>query len=250
MKNILITGASGGLGKALAIEYAKSDSTICLLARNEAKLNNLATKLKLYGSQIHVIKCDVSVKEEVNAAFDKAAQLMGGIDLAYLNAGVNGSDSFEKFDTDNLERIFSINVFGLAYGLEKLISIMKSRGGIIAGVGSLADARGIPGSSAYCASKAAAAQLLEAARVELRSSKLKIVSIRPGFVRTEMTAKLKFPMPFLMDVDKAAKIIMKKISVGKSRVAFPSLMTLLSYIGRAMPSPLYEFLVRLRKVYK
>jgi short-subunit dehydrogenase len=246
MKNVLITGASRGIGKALAYEFAKKGFTQTLLARDENNLKQIADELDSKGKQVFFKKCDVSDLSQMKESVDFAIEKMGSIDIAILNAGVAGSGYFDNFTTENLRRIFDVNVFGIANGLEVLIPYMKKSGsGIIAGVSSLADTRGVPGNAGYCASKTAASFLLSAARVELKSSGVKIVTIRPGFVKTDMTAINKFYMPFLMEVEESAKIIIKGLLEGKERIAFPLPMILFSYLGRALPSVIFEKLIHL-----
>ena len=246
MKNILITGASRGIGKALAYEFAKKGFTQTLLARNENNLKLIADELNILGQKAYFKKCDVSDLSQMKESVEFAIEKMGSIDIAILNAGVAGSGYFQDFTSENLRRIFDVNVFGIANGLEVLIPYMKKTGsGIIAGVSSLADARGVPGNAGYCASKTAASFLLEAARVELKETGIKIITVRPGFVKTDMTAINKFYMPFLMEVEESAKIIVKGLLEGKERIAFPLPMILFSYLGRALPSVIFEKLVHL-----
>ena len=246
MLKILITGGSRGIGKYIALEFAKSNCTIALLARDEEKLNKLRDELEKSNITTYVSVCDVSNKNNVTDSVNSSVEKMGGIDIAILNAGVSGSGYFENFDSDNLKRIFDVNVFGLAYGLEALIPIMKRQGyGTIAGVSSLAESRGIPGNAVYCASKSAVSFLLEAARIELEKFGIKVITVKPGFVKSDMTAKNKFYMPFLMETDKAAKIIVNGILSGKKRIAFPLPMVFLSWLGKVVPSTIFEYFIGL-----
>ena len=245
-KKIIITGASRGIGKEVAIEFAKQGHQLVLLARNEENLSNICNSLKDVNPSVCYKVCDVTDKEQMSEAIDFAIQKMGGIDIALLNAGVAGSGYFENFDSENLKRIFDVNVMGIAYGLELLIPIMKNQGhGIIAGVASLAEARGIPGNAAYCASKSAATFLLEAARIELQKFGIKVLTIKPGFVKSDMTANNTFYMPFLMETKEAAKIIINGIIAGKKYIGFPMPMVFLSWLGKTVPSGIFEFFIKL-----
>jgi short-subunit dehydrogenase len=134
----------------------------------------------------------------------------------------------------------------LAYCMEILIPIMKRQGfGTIAGVSSLADARGFPGHAAYSASKSSATFILEAARSELAKFGINVITVKPGFVKSDMTADNKFFMPLLMETDDAAKIIVNGILSGKKRIGFPMPMVFLTYLVKILPSSVFEFLVGL-----
>jgi short-subunit dehydrogenase len=245
--NVLITGSSRGIGYALAKEFISNGTNLFLIARNIEKLEQLALS---ENNRVNIIyyQCDVGDKAALNKAIDRAFLEMGRIDLAILNAGIGIPDSFENYSTETLKQIMDVNFYGIANGLEKLIPLMKQQGGgVIAGTTSLADARGFPGSSAYSVSKAAASHLLEASRIELSGSGIKIVTIKPGFVRTDMTAKNNFFMPFLMDVEKAAKIIISGLERGKSRIYFPLPTVFLTYIVKIVPGWLYEGMFKFRK---
>jgi NAD(P)-dependent dehydrogenase (short-subunit alcohol dehydrogenase family) len=210
-------------------------------------LADLANYLNDNGTEAYYKKCDITIKADVENAIEFAVSKTGTIDIAVLNAGVAGSGYFENFDSENFNRIIQTNVFGMTNFLEELIPIMKGQGyGKIAGVSSLADSRGIPGNAAYCASKSAVSFLLEAARVELKSTGIKIITIRPGFVKSDMTSKNTFYMPLLMEPGKAAKIIVEGVLKGKERIAFPLPLVLISYIGRVVPAFLFEIIIRLR----
>lgn len=245
-KNIIITGASSGIGKEIALELGRQGHNLLLLARNVDKLKSVCDELGDKKISVHYMKCDVTNKAEVFNAVDYAKELMVSIDIAILNSGVAGSGYFRDFQSDKLRYIFDVNVFGIVYFMERLIPIMKHQGyGTIAGVSSLADLRGIPGNAAYCASKSSATFLLEAARVELADYGINVVTVKPGFVKTAMTANNTFFMPFLMEADEAAKKIVNGILSGKKRIAFPLIMVFLSWLGKILPSSLFENLIRL-----
>ncbi|ROL62193.1 SDR family NAD(P)-dependent oxidoreductase [Bacteroidetes/Chlorobi group bacterium ChocPot_Mid] len=245
-KNIIITGASRGIGREMALELGKQGHNLLLLARDEDKLKSVCDELKDSNISVHYLKCDVTEKSEVNDAIEYAKRLMGTIDIAILNSGVAGSGYFKDFQSDKLRNIFDVNVFGIAYFMEGLIPIMKEQGyGTIAGVSSLADLRGIPGNAAYCASKSSVTFLLDAARVELAEYGISVITIKPGFVKSDMTANNAFFMPFLMESEEAAKIIVNGIMSGKKRIAFPLPMVFLSWLGKIVPSTLFEYLIGL-----
>ena len=244
-RNILIFGSSQGIGKALALEYAPLCSNLILMSRNMDAVEKLRNNILIQQSNVFLKKCDVSIISEVKDAIEYALNKVKTIDLAVLNAGVGNPEQMEFFKSENYKKAFEINTFGIANALEFLIPVMKSQGyGTIAGVTSLADVRGYPGSSSYCSSKAAASILLESARLELKKFNINIITIRPGFVRTAMTDKNEFWMPFLMESKKAAKIIIKGIEKKKSVVQFPFFTVNLTRLVKNIPNFLYDPILR------
>ncbi|MGK9370077.1 SDR family NAD(P)-dependent oxidoreductase [Melioribacter sp. Ez-97] len=235
-KTVLITGASSGIGKALAESLSLKNCRLVLCSRN-------IDRLDLSGEKILKLKCDVTKKEEVNAAYNAAIEKFGKIDIAILNSGVGHRMNVENYNSQFAEETFSVNQLGMVYWIEKLLpDFLKRREGVIAGVSSLADNRGFSGSGFYCASKAAATIMLEGLRVELKPYSVKVITIKPGFVRTPMTDKNEFKMPFLMKPEKAAKIIVKGIEKEKRIIQFPLPTVLMSKFVGMLPSGVYEFL--------
>lgn len=243
MKKILITGASEGIGRSLAIQFSRKEKVqISLISRNEHRLREVGEIIHSNGSECFIFPCDVSNKEELQETIRNAFQSMSGIDIAILNAGISRNSWITDDDySSNLEDIFKVNVFGVAYSLESLSCLMQSKGGIIAIVSSLADSRGYPSSSAYSGSKAAVTKIAEAARIELAPFGIKVVTIKPGFVRTNMTAKNKFPMPFLMEVDKASEIIIDGLNKSKRYIQFPFPTLVLAKFISIIPNRIFEF---------
>ncbi|MGE5478916.1 MAG: SDR family NAD(P)-dependent oxidoreductase [Chloroflexota bacterium] len=245
---ISIVGASQGIGKALALELASRGAELFLLSRDERALAEVAAEAGRRGAKAHYAVCDATDLDRMKERAKEAAVAMGRIDIAVLNAGVAGSGFADEFSSAKVKKIFDVNVYGLAHGLEAYIPIMLAQGGgTIAGVSSLADSRGFPGSAAYSASKAAASHLLEATRVELRNRGVKVITIKPGFVRTNMTNKNDFTMPFLMEVDRAAKIIANGLERGKPRIYFPKMMTAISTLGRIIPGAIFDWALKDKK---
>lgn len=244
MKGILITGASEGIGRSLAIQFSRREKVqLSLISRNEHRLRELGEIIRANGSESFIFPCDISNKNEFQKAIHDAFQIMNGIDIAILNAGISRNAWITDDNySSNLEYTFKVNVFGIAYSLEFLSKLMQTKGGTIAIVSSLADSRGYPSSSAYSASKSAVTRIAEAARVELAPFGIKVVTIKPGFVRTNMTAKNKFPMPFLMEVDEAAEIIIDGLSKSKPYIQFPFATVVLTKLISIIPNRVFEFL--------
>jgi len=243
MKKILITGASRGIGFALATKIADSENAnFHLIARNEARLLELKAKLESQGSIANIYPCDVSEKNSFQNTIKLAASKAGNFDIVVLNAGISENKwIMENNYSESFERIYRVNVFSIAYALEVLPSLMAEKG-IIAIVSSLADVRGFLSSSAYCSSKSAVTRLSEAARIELKRIGIDVLTIKPGFVRTDMTAKNRFPMPFLMEPGKAADIIWRGIINRKKIISFPFPMVLLTKFIALLPNWLFDFL--------
>ena len=243
IKNILITGATSGIGRALAYEYAQRGARMILLARRLDLLRQVTEELKIHGTDAEYVQCDVRVMDQMRSAISFAEEKLGSIDLAILNAGIGEPEWIREFKSEELKKVFEVNLFGIAHALELLIPIMRKQGfGIIAGVSSMSDNRGFPGSASYTASKAAATLLLESARVELKKYGIDVVTIRPGFVRSEMTAKNEFYMPLLMQTEKAARIIAQGIEKRKPLIQFPYRLVFLTEMIRLLPIRIFDYL--------
>jgi short-subunit dehydrogenase len=244
IKNVIITGASKGIGRSLAFIGAKAGWRLVLMARNIVQLEQISSEININGGEAYALQCDVASLESMKLAIDNAYLLLGNINLAILNAGISFPDFFENYSSEKLKRIFDVNVYGIAHGIECLLPYMKAqKGGVIAAVGSLAEARGFPGNSSYCASKAAAGILLEAARIELKNEGISVITIKPGFIDTDMTKNNRFNMPFLLSSDTAAEYIIKGIINGKSRISFPLPTAILSYLGKIIPEFFYRWIL-------
>jgi short-subunit dehydrogenase len=242
---ILITGASTGIGKELAKQLSDINCSLVLLARRSDLLGELKTQLKSSKANINIYKCDVADPDEVKKVFTEIREHYNKIDIAILNAGVGSKSSAEDFNYENAKRTFDVNVLGIVNCLENILpDFIKRKGGMIVGVSSLADSRGWKGSGFYCASKAAATILMENLRVELQPFNVKVITVKPGFVETPMTAKNKFKMPFLMSAEKAAKIIISGIKSEKRIIQFPLPTVLGSKLMRIVPDFLFEYISR------
>jgi len=242
-KNVILTGATSGIGYALAKKLAQEKCNLAIASRRVEILEDLAGELRKFGKDIYVVKCDVSKKEDVKEAVSIIKNKFDKIDIAIFNSGISFRGVADGSE-DKYEQIIKVNLLGLIYCVEEVLEDFKNnKEGIIAGVSSLADSRGYPFSSYYSASKAGATKYLESLRVELKPHNIKVLTIKPGFVRTPMTDKNEFYMPFLMEVDKAADIILKGIKKEKAVIQFPFPIVLGSKILGIMPNKLYDFLM-------
>ncbi|MBX2975212.1 MAG: SDR family NAD(P)-dependent oxidoreductase [Ignavibacteriaceae bacterium] len=242
-KTILITGASTGIGKALAIKLAKNNKLI-LLARNIDLLSEIK-KESCSGDNVDIYKCDVTKIDEVKEVFSSIVSKHNEIDLAILNSGVSYRNSIEDYSSEKAKITMDTNYLGVIFCVEQLLPIfLRQKKGIIAGVSSLADARGFVKSGFYCASKAALTAYLESLRAELIPYGIKVVTIKPGFVKTPMTDKNEFKMPLLMEVDEAADIIINGLIQEKRIIQFPMPIVLAVKFLKIIPNFLFEFISR------
>src|SRR5581483_5329495 len=232
MQRALITGASSGLGAAMARELSRRGYAVVLLARRADLLEALARELP--NSQ--AIPCDVTDSAAVHRAVEQA----GEIDLAIANAGV-GLTGWAAKSVQDAELMMRVNYFGMLYLFDAVMpQMMERRSGRFGGIASLAGLRGLPTATGYSASTAAMQAYLEGARIELKRFGIKITTVNPGFIETAMTEKNKFKMPFLMTADRAAKIIVSGIERGASVIEFPRAMSMLTRLARHMPNALYD----------
>ncbi len=240
--NVVIFGASQGIGEALAYEYAELNSALVLLSRNEESIDQISKGIQAIGGSCFFKKCDISLMEEIKSGIEFAVEKLGTIDLLIINSGIGGPNWMNNFSSNDFINMFNVNTFGIARVLELTIPIMMKQGyGTIAGITSLADIRGYGGSASYSASKAAGSILLESARVELKKHNIRVITVRPGFVKTAMTDKNEFKMPFLMQPDIAAKRIRKGIDKGRSIVQFPWPIVMASRIIKILPNWIYDW---------
>lgn len=242
-KTILITGASSGIGKAVAEKFLNENCRLILTARRTRLIKEYAETAQITKNSPLIIGCDVSKKEEVASAYKLIKEKIGKIDIAILNAGVGHAVTPENYNSLYAEQIFGVNIMGIVYWVEQLLpEYLKSRQGMIVGVSSLADNRGFSGSGFYCASKAAASIYMEGLRVELKRYGIKVITVKPGFVKTPMTDQNKFEMPFLISPDKAAQIIINGIKKEKRVIQFPWQTVFLTRIVGLLPGSFYEYL--------
>ena len=238
----IITGASAGIGEALAREYARRGHELALLARRSDLLDALAAELRGRGARVAVAACDVTdaaaVREAVTAT---QGELGGSFDLAIANAGVSIFVNASQFTLADAEQVIRVNVLGLMYLFDAVVpSMVERRGGRFVGVASIAGLRGLPAAGPYSASKAAVQAFLEAARIDLRPHGVAVTVVNPGFIDTAMTKKNRFHMPLLMNAARAAAIIATGIEQGKRTIEFPLPMSLLMRTMRLVPDALYE----------
>jgi short-subunit dehydrogenase len=238
--NVFITGASSGLGAALARHYAAQGATLGLFARREAALAEVAASLR--GGAVHCYAGDVRDAAALRDAAEAFTRRAGGADVVIGNAGISrGTATEHAEDADVFRAVLDTNVLGLVHTFQPFLAAMRARrAGTLAGIASVAGFRGLPGSGAYSASKAAAISYLESLRVELAGSGVAVVTVCPGYVATPMTARNPYPMPFLMAPDAAARRIAHAIAARRRFYVLPWPMAVAGRVLRALPRPLYD----------
>jgi short-subunit dehydrogenase len=231
---VVITGASSGIGEALARHYAAQDSILGLISRREAGTGLPGTVVP-YPVDVTDVPGLARVAEDFVARF-------GPPDLVIANAGVGvGTHGDELADVEKLRRVLDINVAGLAATLAAFAPAMRRAGrGTLAGIASVAGFRGLAGNGAYCASKAAAITWMESLRVELHGSGVSVACICPGYIDTPMTRVNRYRMPFLLPADKAAPRIARAIAARRRLAVIPWQMAAVSILLRGMPGWLYD----------
>lgn len=245
MERVFITGASSGIGAALALFYSRRGATVALVGRRREALEALATRLP--GLSI-VYALDVRDREALHAAARDF--LKGGpVDVVIAAAGISiGTLTEEADDFEVFRAIQETNVLATVATFEPFVSGMKSRGyGRLVGISSVAAVRGLPGAGAYSASKAAVRSYCESLRVELHGSGVGVVTILPGFIRTPMTAANPYRMPFLMPVDAFARVAVRHIDQGTRSVVIPWQMGVVAALLRRVPGWLYDRMAYRRK---
>lgn len=239
VKSLVITGASSGLGLALARHYLERGATIAAFARRGDLLQTLSAQ---FPGKVYCYALDVRDSAAVKLAASDFMAHSGVPDVVIANAGVStGTLTEYAEDIDSFQEVMDINVLGIVKTFQPFIAAMRaSQRGTLVGIASVAGFRGLPGASAYSASKAAAISYLESLRVELRSSGVKVVTICPGYIRTPMTSVNPYPMPFILDADEAAGRIALAIKRQAVFAVIPWQMDLVGLILKCLPNWIYD----------
>jgi NADP-dependent 3-hydroxy acid dehydrogenase YdfG len=240
----LITGASSGIGRAIAVALAGRGGAVGLLARRRDHLEAVAAACEAAGGRAHVAVADVRDRGGCLRAAEAVEAALGPVELLVVNAGVAREADPLTCDGDAFAEEVAVNVLGAHHAIEAVVPGMLRRGrGHVVALSSLAAWRGLPGSAGYSATKAALTTLLQGYRIDWRRHGVRTTTVHPGFVKSELTAKHTFPMPLLMEADRAAAIILRAVERGKKTCNFPWRLAMLTRLGRWMPDRMLGWFV-------
>ncbi len=242
---IFITGASSGIGQALAARYAKAGWRLALAARRVGEIETWARAQGLGTERCVAYAADVQQIDSIVGAGQRCVAQQGLPDVVIANAGVSiGIDTEIREDLDVLADTLAINNVGLAATFHPFLSAMRQRGsGTLVGVASVAAIRGLPGHGAYCASKAGVVAYCESLRGECRGSGVRVVTIVPGYVATPLTSGNRYGMPFMLQADEFAERALRAIEAGTSYRVIPWQMGVVAKLMRLLPNPLFDKLL-------
>ena len=242
----LITGASSGIGRALAERLARDGVTVILCARREALLREAADAIGAHGGRARVEPLDVGDTERAVAAIRRIDAEVGGLDLVIANAGVGmAARSPVSYAWEAVAAPCHVNFCGaVATVTAALPAMVERRRGHVVGISSLAAYGALPGRAGYSAPKAGLSMFLECLRLDVAPYGVHVTAVHPGFVRTEMTARSRQPMPFLMDAAQAADVIVRALPKAPATIDFPLPLTLAARVGGALPRVLRDRLLR------
>jgi short-subunit dehydrogenase len=241
-KTIFLTGASSGIGEALAVALAKKGSVIGLAARRGELLEKTAKECEKAGGGARVFALDVTDENAVQLAVDEFIHEFGHVDVLIANAGIGGNNA-ETRDLNPLavKKVIDINLLGAVNAVHAVLPSMKRRNsGHIVAISSLAGFRGLPKSAAYSASKAGMTAFFESVRLDVKHLGIDVTIIQPGFIKTPLTAGRTNKMPFLMDLDDAVPLFIRAIEKRKKFAAFPWQLATIVRAGKIMPAWLYD----------
>lgn len=233
---IFITGASSGLGKAMALSFAKKGVLLFLSARNKERLNNVALMCENKGAQVRQFIFDIRDALQTKQVIDKISE-QHKLDLAIVNAGVSINSLITQEDEDPVRTLFNTNINGVINTTLPIIDIFKKQGfGHLCLISSIAGFRGLPNCPAYSASKNFVKSWGEALFGALKKKNICVTTVCPGFITTPLTDKNKFYMPFKMSAEKAAEIIKKGLEKKKCFITFPYRLSVLVWFASILPS--------------
>ncbi|KQW58108.1 SDR family oxidoreductase [Variovorax sp. Root411] len=239
---VFITGASSGIGQALAASFYDAGYRLALVARRTGEIESWAAARQLSADRYRIYSADVAQTDSIVAAGNACIAQQGLPDVVIANAGISvGIDTAERSDIDVLAQTFATNNVGLAATFHPFVRAMVQRGsGRLVGIGSVASIRGLPGHGAYCASKAGVVAYCESLRGELHGSGVKVVTLCPGYIDTPLTQGNRYGMPFLMKAEDFAAQALRAIEAGTSYRVIPWQMGVVAKIMRVLPNAVLD----------
>ena len=241
-KLVFITGASSGIGQALALRYHQAGYSLALVARRVNEVESWANTHGISEASYKIYSADVAIADSIMAAGQACLSQQGVPEIVIANAGISvGVDTAFREDIDAMASIFATNTIGVAATFQPFIAAMAVRGyGKLVGMASVAGIRGLPGHGGYCASKAALISYCESLRGEMRATGVKVVTLCPGYIDTPLTQKNKYPMPFLMKPEAFADQAFSAIEGGASYRVIPWQMGWVAKLLRLLPNALFD----------
>ena len=244
-KTVMITGASSGIGRGLALELSRRGAKVGLVARRADSLAELVQEIASAGGKALALPADVMNADSLRGAADQMRSELGPIDVLIANAGVGATIDAAELKGSAVANVINVNVLGAANSVEAVVPEMVKRGrGQLVVISSLAAYRGLPKSAAYCASKAAVSAFFESLRLDLQPRGIAVTIIHPGFIKTPLTAGRQAQMPFLMELDDAVQKIVSAIERRKKSYAFPWQLASVVRVGMIMPNFMYDWFSR------
>ena len=239
---VFITGASSGIGQALALRFHRAGYRLALVARRVQEIESWAEGQQLPAESYAIYSADVSDTHSIVEAGQACITRQGVPDVVIANAGISvGVATAVRSDLEVIQRTFATNNIGMAATFHPFIDAMVARGsGTLVGIGSVAGIRGLPGHGAYCASKAAVISYCESLRGELRPAGVRVVTVCPGYVDTPLTQRNRYSMPFLMQPEDFAEQAYRTIRAGVSYRVIPWQMGVVAKLLRLLPNPLFD----------
>lgn len=245
--NVIITGASDGIGKAMALAFAQRGAKLGLIARREELLQQVAHECRKFGSpQTEIAALDITDSKAQRETLEHLETSLGPTDYFIANAGKDTDFEIKTDNAQTVQNLFNLNVHAAIDGLEFMKVKMIYRGhGSLCAVTSVAGSRGLPTAGPYCASKAALHTYLESLRFEMEPLGIKVQEIAPGFIRTAMTNGNPFPMPLIIEPHEAADVFVRKLLKGKDWIIAPAPYYFIAWLLKTVPHPIYKALIQL-----
>ena len=242
---VFITGASSGIGQALALRFHRAGYRLALAARRTSEVKSWASDQGISADSYEIYSADVALADSIVAAGGDCMARQGLPDVVIANAGISvGMDTAVRDDIEVMARTFATNNIGMAATFHPFAEAMAQRGsGTLVGIGSVAGIRGLPGHGAYCASKAAVISYCESLRGEMRPHGVRVVTLSPGYIDTPLTQQNRYSMPFLMQPEDFADRAFQAIAAGVSYRVIPWQMGVVAKLLRMLPNPLFDKLL-------
>jgi short-subunit dehydrogenase len=244
-KVVMITGASSGIGRALALEIASRGAKLGLVARRVQVIEEGVRDIEAAGGKAMSLPADVQDVNSISAAANTLRARLGPIDVLIANAGIGPTRDAADFSAEEVSDVINVNVIGVSNSVAAVIPEMVGRGsGQLVAISSLAAYRGLPKSAAYCASKAAVSAFFESLRLDLEPRGIDVTIIHPGFIKTPLTEGRSMQMPYLMELDDAVAKIVRAIEKRRKRYSFPWQLATIVRAGMIMPIWMYDRISR------